>query len=71
MLTLFSRDEPVRDFDEAASSDTDRYGALFRGLLERGVYVAPSQFECMFVSLAHGDDEIDRTVSAVGDVLGN
>ena len=40
--------------------DTERYGALFRHLLERGVYVAPSQFEAMFVSLAHGDEEIDR-----------
>ena len=70
MLTLFCRDERVRDFADASGSDTNRYGALFRGLLERGVYVAPSPFECMFVSLAHGADEIDRTVKAVGDVLG-
>ena len=48
-------------------SDTERYAALFRHLLDRGIYVAPSQFECMFVSLAHGDDEIDRTIEAVGD----
>jgi glutamate-1-semialdehyde 2,1-aminomutase len=71
MLTLFSRDDQVHNFADAAASDTDRYGELFRGLLERRVYVAPSQFECMFVSLAHGDDEIDRTVKAVGDVLGD
>jgi glutamate-1-semialdehyde 2,1-aminomutase len=71
MLTLFSQDEPVRNFAGASASDTDRYGFLFRGLLERGVYVAPSQFECMFVSLAHGNDEIDKTVIAVGDVLGD
>ena len=71
MLTLFSRDEQVRNFADAAGGDTDRYGELFRGLFERRVYVAPSQFECMFVSLAHGDDEIDRTVKAVGDVLGD
>jgi len=71
MLTVFCRDEPVRDFRDAAASDTERYGALFRGLLDRGVYVAPSQFECMFVSLAHGDDEIDGTVRAFGDVLGD
>jgi glutamate-1-semialdehyde 2,1-aminomutase len=71
MLTLFAQDEPVRSFADAKESDTDSYGVLFRGLLERGVYVAPSQFECMFVSLAHGDDEIERTVTAVGDVLGN
>jgi glutamate-1-semialdehyde 2,1-aminomutase len=67
MATLFMREDPVRDFDDAAASDTDRYGALFRHLLERGIYVAPSQFEAMFVSLAHGEDEIDRTIEAVGE----
>jgi glutamate-1-semialdehyde 2,1-aminomutase len=65
MLTLFATDGPVRNFDDAQRCDTARYGALFRHLLANGVYVAPSQFECMFVSLAHGDEEIDRTVSAV------
>ena len=57
----------IRSFADAKRCDTERYGALFRHLLERGIYVAPSQFECLFVSLAHGDDEIDRTVEAVGD----
>jgi glutamate-1-semialdehyde 2,1-aminomutase len=71
MLTLFCRDEPVRDFDDASACDTARYGELFRGLLGHGVYVAPSQFECWFVSLAHGDDEIERTVGAVADVFGD
>jgi glutamate-1-semialdehyde 2,1-aminomutase len=67
MLTLFAgRDEPVERFEEL---DTERYGALFRGLLERGIYIAPSQYECLFPSLAHGDDEIDATIEAVGDVL--
>jgi glutamate-1-semialdehyde 2,1-aminomutase len=66
MLTLFATDRPVRDFDDARRADTDRYAGLFRHLLASGVYVAPSQFECMFVSLAHGDEEIDRTVEAVG-----
>jgi glutamate-1-semialdehyde 2,1-aminomutase len=67
MLTLFCRDEPVRDFEDAAASDTERYGALFRHLLARGIYIAPSQFEAMFLSLAHGDAEIDRTIEAVGE----
>jgi glutamate-1-semialdehyde 2,1-aminomutase len=67
MATLFMTDEPVRNFDEAQRSDTERYGALFRHLLARGIYVAPSQFEAMFVSLAHGDEEIDRTIEAVAD----
>ena len=70
MLTLFCCDKPVRDFAGASGADTLRYGALFRGLLGRGVYVAPSQFECMFVSLAHGDAEIERTVDAVGACVG-
>jgi glutamate-1-semialdehyde 2,1-aminomutase len=45
------------------------YDELFRGLVERGIYVAPSQYEAMFVSLAHGDEEIERTVEAVHDAL--
>jgi len=68
MLTLFAgRDEPVERFSEL---DTDRYAELFRGLLERKVYVAPSQYECLFPSLAHDDEQIDATIDAVGDVLG-
>jgi glutamate-1-semialdehyde 2,1-aminomutase len=69
MLTLFCREAPVRDFEDAAASDTARYASLFRHLLASGIYVAPSQFEALFVSLAHGDDEIDRTIEAVGEHL--
>jgi glutamate-1-semialdehyde 2,1-aminomutase len=67
MLTLFDR--PVRNFADAQACDTERYATLFRHLLERSIYVAPSQFEAMFVSLAHGDEEIDRTVEAVRELL--
>jgi glutamate-1-semialdehyde 2,1-aminomutase len=67
MATLFMTDGRVRDFDDARRCDVDRYGALFRHLLASGIYVAPSQFEAIFVSLAHGDDEVDRTVQAVAD----
>jgi glutamate-1-semialdehyde 2,1-aminomutase len=70
MATLFMTDGPVRNFDDAERADTDRYGALFRHLLERGIYIAPSQFEAMFVSLAHGDEEVDRTIEAVADFDG-
>jgi glutamate-1-semialdehyde 2,1-aminomutase len=49
------------------ATDTEQYAALFRHLLERGIYLAPSQFEAMFLSLAHGDDEIDGTIEAVAD----
>jgi glutamate-1-semialdehyde 2,1-aminomutase len=70
MATLFMTDEPVKNFDDAQRADTERYGALFRHLLAQGVYVAPSQFECMFASTVHGDDEIDRTVQAVASFDG-
>jgi glutamate-1-semialdehyde 2,1-aminomutase len=64
MATLFFRDGPVTNYEDALACDTGRYAAYFRALLECGIYVAPSQFEAMFVSLAHGDEEIDRTVAA-------
>ena len=66
MLTLFQTDTPVRNFEDAQQCDTDRYAELFRHLLAHGIYVAPSQFEAMFVSLAHTDDDIDRTIAACG-----
>jgi glutamate-1-semialdehyde 2,1-aminomutase len=69
MATLFMTEGPVKNFEQAQRSDTGRYGELFRGLLARGIYVAPSQFECLFLSLVHGDEEIDRTVEAIRDVL--
>jgi glutamate-1-semialdehyde 2,1-aminomutase len=65
MLTLFDR--PVRDYDDARACDTERYAALFRHLLGHGIYIAPSQFEAMFVSVAHTDDDVDATVEAVTD----
>jgi glutamate-1-semialdehyde 2,1-aminomutase len=64
MLTLFAGTEPVLDLQQAQACDAARYGALFRSLLADGVYVAPSQYEAMFVSLAHGEEEIDRTIEA-------
>jgi glutamate-1-semialdehyde 2,1-aminomutase len=67
MATLFMSTGRIHRFQDAQGADTDRYAALFRHLLERGVYFPPSQFEALFVSLAHGDDEIDRTVEAVAD----
>ena len=65
MLTLFCRDTPVRDDRDAAASDTERFGALFRHLLESGIALPPSQFECLFPSTAHTDEHVDATVAAV------
>jgi glutamate-1-semialdehyde 2,1-aminomutase len=71
MLTLFvTGADPVRNFEDASSRDTDRYGAFFRHMLERGVYVPPSQFEAWFPSAEHGDEEIDRTLEAAGEFFG-
>ena len=67
MATLFFHEGPVASFEDAAASDTERYGAWFRHLLARGVYVAPSQFEALFVSTAHGEAAIDATVEAARD----
>jgi glutamate-1-semialdehyde 2,1-aminomutase len=67
MATLFFRDGGVRSFEDAEACDTARYAAFFRFLLERGIYVAPSQFEALFLSLAHGEDEIQRTVDAAAE----
>ena len=69
MATLFFREGPVRSFEDAAASDTERYGAWFRHLLARGIYVAPSQFEALFVSTAHGEAEIDATVEAARELF--
>jgi glutamate-1-semialdehyde 2,1-aminomutase len=70
MLTVFQRKGPARNLADAQASDANRYAEVFRGLLDRGIYIAPSPYEAMFVSLAHGDAEIDRTVEAFAD-LGN
>ena len=67
MLTLFAKRHSVTNYDEARESDTETYASLFRHLLERRIYVAPSQFEAMMISLAHTDEDIDRTVEAVAD----
>ena len=64
MLTLFCRDEPVERYEDALESDTERFAALFRHLLGEGIYLPPSQFECLFPSLAHTDEHVDATVEA-------
>jgi glutamate-1-semialdehyde 2,1-aminomutase len=64
MFGVFFTDGPVRTWDDAATADTARFARFHRALLERGVYLAPSQFEAGFVSTAHGDEEIDATLEA-------
>ncbi|MCH2573485.1 glutamate-1-semialdehyde 2,1-aminomutase [Candidatus Poribacteria bacterium] len=71
MLSCFFTDQVVTDFTSAKTSDTDRFAQFFWGLLNQGVYIAPSQFEAAFVSIAHTEKDIETTISAVDRVLSN
>ena len=64
LVTLFFSERPVRDYDDARACDLDAYAAFCRGMLERGVYLPPSQFEAWFPSLAHTDAHVERTLEA-------
>lgn len=69
MITVFFGVEQVRDYTSAVSCDTAMFARYFHGMLERGMYLPPSQFEAAFVSLAHGEAEIDETVFAATQVM--
>jgi glutamate-1-semialdehyde 2,1-aminomutase len=69
MSCMFFTGENVVDWPSAATSDTDLYARYFRGMLDRGFTLAPSQFEAAFVGLAHTDEDIDAAVAAAADVL--
>jgi glutamate-1-semialdehyde 2,1-aminomutase len=69
MFGLFFADGPVTSWETAKQADTARFAEFHRGMLERGVYLAPSQFEAGFLSTAHGDAEIDATIDAARAVL--
>ena len=64
MLCTFFTGEAVVDYDTATSADTEKYAIFFREMQRQGIYLAPSQFETAFVSLAHTDEDIDRTIEA-------
>jgi glutamate-1-semialdehyde 2,1-aminomutase len=69
MITVFFCAGPVTDYATAKASDTKRFGRFFHAMLERGVYLPPAQFEAAFVSLAHGEAEIDATVAAAAEAF--
>lgn len=69
MLMLYFTSESVLDADGARTADTERFREYFWGLLERGVNIAPSQYEAGFVSLAHSENDIDKTVQAASEVI--
>jgi glutamate-1-semialdehyde 2,1-aminomutase len=68
LVGLFISDRPVRNYEDAKAADHRTYARLFHGLLERGIYFPPSGYETLFPSLAHSDDDIDRTVRAAAEV---
>ena len=64
LVGVFFAPEPVGNYDDARAADHERYKKFFHGLLDRGVYFAPSGYETLFPSLAHSDADIDRTIDA-------
>lgn len=70
MLTLFFHPGPVTDWTTASQADTKRFSAYFWGLIERGVYMPCSQFEALFISAAHSEADIDATIAAARETLG-
>jgi glutamate-1-semialdehyde 2,1-aminomutase len=69
MFGFFLCEGPVRNFEEAKTTDSERFGRLHRAMLERGVYLAPSSYEAGFTSLAHSDADIDTTIKAFQDAF--
>src|SRR5499427_5238086 len=69
VLTPFFTDQPVRDFQSATSANTRQYARFFKGMLERGIYPPPSQFEAWFLSAAHTVADVDRTIAAARQAL--
>jgi len=69
MLGMYFAPGPIRDFEAAKTSDLERFSAYYAGMRDRGIFLAPSQFEALFVSLAHTEEDIRQTVSAAGEVM--
>ena len=69
MWTLFFADAPVTDWESASRSDRARYGRFFHRMLDRGIFLAPSQFEANFISAAHTEEDVDGTVAAMGEAV--
>ncbi len=70
MFTWFFTEGPVTDWDSAAKCDTQAFGRFFRAMLDRGVYLPPSQFEAAFMGAAHAEEDVQRTVAAAKQAFG-
>lgn len=69
LMSVFFTDQKVRDFESAVTSNTEQYADYFGYLLDRGIYIAPSQFETMFISNAHTEEDIEKTCKLAGEAL--
>jgi len=69
LFTLFFSDIDIVNYETTGSSDTDRYALFFKGMLERGIYLAPSAFEAAFVSFAHSDEDLEKTLQACAETI--
>ncbi|MEA5596449.1 glutamate-1-semialdehyde 2,1-aminomutase [Rivularia sp. UHCC 0363] len=69
MFGMFFTSGPVHNYEDAKASDTAKFGRFHRGMLEHGIYLAPSQFEAGFTSIAHTEEDIERTLQAARDVM--
>ncbi len=70
MFTVAFTDQPVTDYASARRADTDRYARFFHAMLERGVYLPPSQYEACFLSFSHLERDIEQTLSAAEEAFG-
>ena len=66
MFTWFFGPEPVTDWESASKADTEAFGRFFRAMLDSGIYLPPSQFEAAFLSAAHSEEDISKTIDAAG-----
>jgi len=71
MFGVFFTDRAIRNFDDAKTSDLDKFARFQQGMLARGIYWAPAQFEAGFTSLAHTDEDIDKTLEVAREVIGS
>jgi glutamate-1-semialdehyde 2,1-aminomutase len=69
LFTLFFSDHDIFNYETASSSDTERYASFFNGMLERDIYLAPSAFEAAFVSFAHSDEDLEKTLQACAETI--
>ena len=69
MVCLFFTERPVENYDDAIKSDIEKYNAYFKEMLDRGILIGPSQFEAMFLSYAHKDEDIEYTIKCNYEAL--